>query len=244
MKNTALIFLLVMMLGLCAGVGYVFVLANRQAIPEPEPVLEESSTPEPAETTPEPSATLPDRITLDVPFYVQAPFAVWDEIHNETCEEAAFLMVRDYYTKQHLTKEQIENELQEFVAWQTDHGYKYDITLQQLSQAAAAFYQFDNGEVMINPTIKQIKSLVAAGQPVILPAAGRLLPNPNFTPPGPLYHMVVIKGYDPEGFITNDPGTRNGEDFYYKYDDLMDAIHDWDPTNILSGQRAVMFYDR
>jgi hypothetical protein len=43
--------------------------------------------------------------------------------------------------------------------------------------------------------------------------------------------MIVIKGYDPEKnvFITNDPGTRNGESFAYDTDVLFEAIRDY-PT--------------
>ncbi len=243
MRNPAIIFLLVVTLGLCAGVSYVFVLANSQAIPEPEPTI--SVTPPPVvKPEPAPIATLPDRIVLDVPFYVQAPNGIWDAIHNETCEEAVILMIRDYYLKQSLTKEQLEVELQKFVAWQTERGYKYSITLQQLSEASSAYYQFSGAEIISDPTVEQIKQLIAAGTPVIVPAAGRLLANPNFTPPGPLYHMVVIKGYDPEGFITNDPGTRSGADFYYREDNLMNAIHNWNQDNILSGEVAVMVYNQ
>ncbi len=244
MRNPALLFLLVVTLGLCAGVGYVFVLANQQALPEPTPTV---VTPDPApviEPEPEPAPTIPDRVVLDVPFYVQAPFAVWDAIHNETCEEAAFLMVRDYYLKQELTKDQLEQQLQAFVAWQTEHDYAYDITLQQLADAAKSFYQFSGAKITTDPSVEQIKAIVAGGDPVIVPAAGRLLPNPNFTPPGPPYHMVVVTGYDANGFITNDPGTRNGAGFRYSYEALDIAIHDWNGTvaNILSGKRAVMAY--
>lgn len=244
-KNSAVIFLVAVTLGLCVGVGYVFVLANRQAMAEPVTVPNASMTAESpiAPSAPAPSPTnLPDRITLDVPFYVQAPNAVWDEIHNEACEEAAFLMVRDYYLKQHLSKEQLEAELQKFIAWQTERGYKYDITLKQLAEVAKGFYQFRGAEIIVDPTIAQIKELVAAGQPVIVPAAGRLLPNPNFRTPGPLYHMLVITGYDQDEFITNDPGTRHGEDFRYRYQDLYVAIHDWNPADILTGERSVMAF--
>ena len=47
------------------------------------------------------------------------------------------------------------------------------------------------------------------GVPVLLPAAGRLLRNPYFSGQGPLYHMLVVKGYTRDGkIITDDPGTR------------------------------------
>ena len=67
-----------------------------------------------------------------------------------------------------------------------------------------------------------------------MPAAGRELGNPNFTGEGPLYHMYVIRGYTADTFITNDPGTRNGENYIYAIDVVMNSIGDWnngDPTN-------------
>ena len=63
---------------------------------------------------------------------------------------------------------------------------------------------------------------------IIIPAAGRLLGNPYFQTPGPIYHMLVIRGYNATEFITNDPGTKRGDGFKYKYQTLINAIHDWD----------------
>jgi hypothetical protein len=99
------------------------------------------------------------------------------------------------------------------------------------------------GRVVHDVTINSIKTEIAAGRPVIIPAAGKVLPNPNFKDGGPNYHMLVVKGYDANGFITNDPGTRLGENFRYTYDALINAIHDWDPTNILNGQKAFLVFD-
>jgi hypothetical protein len=42
--------------------------------------------------------------------------------------------------------------------------------------------------------------------------------------------MLVIKGYDNNEFITNEVGTKRGDGFKYKYQQLIDAVHDWDPS--------------
>jgi len=39
--------------------------------------------------------------------------------------------------------------------------------------------------------------------------------------------MLVIKGYDQNYFITNDVGTKRGENYKYKTDILFNAIHDY-----------------
>lgn len=185
---------------------------------------------------------LPERVVLNVPFYSQAPFAVWDGLHEETCEEASLHMVRDYYLKESRGLDEQEKSLIDYVNWQTENGYEYDITLQQLADTAEIFYDFSNYKIINNPTIEEIKKEIAAGRPVIAPAAGRLLDNPYFTAPGPIYHMLVIKGYDKTGFITNDPGTRRGKDFHYDYQNLYDAIHDWNPVDILNGGKSILVY--
>ena len=60
---------------------------------------------------------------------------------------------------------------------------------------------------------------------------GQKLGNPFFTAPGPERHMLVVIGYDPEKleFITNDPGTRQGEAYRYPVNVLWLAIRDY-PT--------------
>ena len=40
--------------------------------------------------------------------------------------------------------------------------------------------------------------------------------------------MLVIKGYLDNSFITNDPGTKRGENFIYSIDNLLLSLADWD----------------
>jgi len=74
---------------------------------------------------------------------------------------------------------------------------------------------------------------------------GQALGNPNFTPPGPEYHFLLIRGYNPstDTFITNDPGTRNGELYKYSSDTLFNAIRDYptgDHLPITSTRKAMI----
>jgi hypothetical protein len=163
-------------------------------------------------------------------------------VHGETCEEASVYMVAEYYsgTTGAIAPQTAEDELQRLVALQTElFGYFEDTTAEETARLATAAYGF-RAEVEANPTVELIKAHIAAGRPVIVPAAGRLLGNPYFTPPGPDYHMLVIRGYTEDSFITNDPGTRRGEEFVYPYDRLLNAVHDWtgDGATIESGARV------
>ena len=74
-------------------------------------------------------------------------------------------------------------------------------------------------------------------------ADGKALPNPYFRNGGPVYHALIIRGYTADAFITNDPGTRSGENFLYAYDTLLHAIHDWNHGNVKDGKRVVLVVD-
>ena len=89
---------------------------------------------------------------------------------------------------------------------------------------------------------EDVKKELIAGNPIIVPVAGQLLGNLYFTPPGPEYHVLVIKGYNDGSseFITNDPGTQRGADFRYNYQVLKSVVSDIDDKGVLSGIKAVI----
>ena len=81
---------------------------------------------------------------------------------------------------------------------------------------------------------------IASGRPVILPTSGKALGNPNFRNGGPVYHMLVLRGYTETTFITNDPGTRQGKNYTYDIDVFMDAIGDWEGHDPANGPKRVI----
>lgn len=186
---------------------------------------------------------LPSAINLNVPFTSQAPQAVWDEDHNEFCEEASVLMVARFWQGRKIpSKNDAERSLQQLKRWQLKKfGFFKDTTAEETATILREYFKLKGVTVLKNPSVADIKREVAAHNPVIVPAAGRLLGNPFFRQPGPLYHMLVIKGYTKEGkFITNDPGTRRGADFVYQPKVLMNAMHDWNGGDVLHGRKAVI----
>lgn len=197
------------------------------------------------------AATIPAEKNLAVPFTSQAPAAKWDDDHQEFCEEASILMVGRYYQQRDIADAaDAEQGLQALKRWQLEHfGYYYDTTAAENAEILAGVYGLKT-ELLVDPTIAQIKAAIAAGHPVIVPAAGRELGNPNFTAPGPIYHNLVIRGYTKDGkFITNDPGTRKGKQYVYAQSVVMAAIHDWVPKeprttarngDVAKGRRVVL----
>lgn len=180
---------------------------------------------------------LPEDMNLDVPFTTQSPYATWTPQDEESCEEAAALMVDAYYRGvREITKADAKKTLDAVVAYEMKtFGFFKDTS----STTTAAFLRgyFGYPDVRVVPfDFDKMQRAVVNGYPVILPTAGKLLLNPNFKNGGPPYHMVVVKGYTADGtFITNDPGTRNGKDYIYTRQILSSAVHDWNNGDVTNG---------
>jgi len=199
--------------------------SQKETLPQAIPFQEVSST---SQSTPSPPPSLPSQINLDVPFTCQAPYANWDYAHEEACEEASVLMAAYYLKNKKISSPQeAEKEILALQDYQRKlFGFYESTTAEQTAQLIEKYYGLQ-AEVKYKISLEDIKREVALGYPVILPCAGRLLPNPNFRRPGPIYHMLVVRGYTPSKIITNDPGTRKGKEFTYLYQDLYKAIANW-----------------
>lgn len=171
---------------------------------------------------------LPSSAKLEVAFTAQAPTANWDELHNEACEEASVIMANAYFEKiSSLPPATVEKQITDLTKWQQDnYGYYLSITTAETARMAEEVYGLNADIVPFDKNT--IKQAIVDGKLVIYPANGQLLDNPNFKAPGPIYHMLVITGYDKDTFITNDPGTRNGFNYKYSYETLEAANGTWD----------------
>ena len=198
-------------------------------------------------TKKESTDALPEEINIAVPFTPQAPYAVWDPLHDDACEEASLIMFSAFYkNKKSWSKEEAELAIQDLVKWEQEkYGYFEDTTSEQGMEMLEKFFKLSGAKVIYDITIDDIKKALAQGKPVVVPAAGKLLKNPYFRGGGPLYHMLIIKGYTKDGrFITNDPGTRRGADFTYDMDALYNAIHDWrEDRDILQGRKVMIIIE-
>ncbi len=177
----------------------------------------------------EPLVVTRDQINLNVPFTSQAPTANWAEPFQNACEEASLMMVYYYYQNKKMPdKSAVEKIIIDMVDWQINNwGSHPELPISKEADLALAMYN-QKTEIVSDLTVAKIKSLLDQGKPVIVPADGKKLNNPNFRNGGPAYHVLVIKGYTGDKFITNDPGTRLGADFIYTQDNLMYSIADWD----------------
>lgn len=234
-----------------AGVG----CARNGRILQPEPVappapqavkqlppadVADAPTP-PQPTLPTPPST-PHRITvLPVPFTVQAPHANWELPYQEACEEASMIMVAEFFSGRkelRLAPDEADQLILQLVAWETDHGFPMDVTAAEVVSILGQRFGIQSKLVPYDEAL--LRSELTAKHPVILPAAGRALGNPFFKQPGPLYHMLVVKGYEGDEFIVNDPGTRRGESYRYHKSAFTRAVHDWNGGEVDYGSPVMI----
>lgn len=253
-------FIIFLVIGSIAGGVFFFSQNNKFSVVSESPVenlkaeiikeeinssaLEEEASVEKIEKS------LPSTFKLEVPFVPQAPFAVWDDDHNEACEEAAILTVDVYLKKKAITPELADKEILAMINYQKENWQgHFDLTAEDIAKLAKEFYGYKNTEIKYDISIDDIKKEIVSGNPVILPTAGRMLfgpleegKNPYYRSPGPLYHMVVAIGFDDAKgvMIVNDPGTKNGKEFSFKYEVLENAIHDWNNGNVENGKKAMI----
>lgn len=176
---------------------------------------------------------------LDVPFTIQIPNGKWVQPFKDACEETSLLMVEAFYNHTIFTdKQETRKKIEALVDLEDKmFGFNEDTDAKIIARMINDFMPFE-AHVADDPTVEMIKKEIDAERLVIVPANGRLLPNPYFKNPGPLYHVIVIVGYDNirKEFITNDPATRHGKNFRYAFDTLMRANADW--ATDLQGARA------
>ncbi|OGC11655.1 hypothetical protein A3K48_04065 [candidate division WOR-1 bacterium RIFOXYA12_FULL_52_29] len=185
------------------------------------------------------------KIDRPIPFLCQAPYGDWRQPWQDACEEAAIIMAMGKIKGEKVNREKGKRAILALVNWQIKNwGGHYDLTAEQSAKLIKDYYKYDGVEVREAATIQELKKLLADGNLIIAPMAGRELKNPYFTPPGPYYHYLLIKGYDEAGgvFIANDPGTRRGANYRYKFRVLFRAIHDWtgNKKTIDQGRKAII----
>ncbi|TAK05725.1 hypothetical protein EPO33_01090 [Patescibacteria group bacterium] len=187
-------------------------------------------------------AALPASYNLAVPWTVQAPFANWTGSYEDGCEEASALMVHYYYTHQTFDSQQeSKDELDKLFAWEDAHfGLNLSTTAEQTAEMIRQYFGYSTVVVTEEVTAERIKREVAAGRPVIVPSYGKALNNPNFKNGGPVYHMLVVKGYTANTFITGDPGTRKGADYVYPISTILNAAHDWNGGDVANGRKVMI----
>lgn len=202
---------------------------DKSESPEQEPEMESFEAEE----------ELADSLNLNLPFYSQAPFGDWDYPWQEACEEASVLLVANTYLDKNWTREEFNQEILDLVDWQMDEFGDYIHTdMPQTAQMLEDNFGLES-IIHTDPNLQDIKEILNKGHLIIMPLAGQQIGNPFYTGEGPIYHVLVVKGYKGDKLVTHDVGTRRGEDYVYAWDVLEPALHDWnEPIN--SGEKRIL----
>lgn len=133
-----------------------------------------------------------------------------------------------------ILSQEAQNQIKDVSAFEDKaFGYNADTDLQDMQKVFQNYFHYQNIKIQENIKMGDIKNEIENGNVVLAPAFGRALKNPNYTAPGPVAHMLVIIGYDPDTqeFITNDSGTRHGAGYRYAENVLFDAIWEYPSGN-------------
>jgi hypothetical protein len=184
-----------------------------------------------SDTTTTIDKALPLFIHNEVPFIAQAPYGDWsDQRFQDGCEEASMIMAAHWLSKQTLDVHSATQEILRLTDWEIDtYGTYRDTSAEDTVKILRDYFSIDS-ELWYTLTIADMKEIMANGGVILTPTNGAVLDNPYYTSP-PDHHMIVLVGYDDmsKEFITNDPGTKRGEAFRYKYQTVIDASQNY-PT--------------
>lgn len=187
-------------------------------------------------------STPPATLNIEIPFFSQAPHGNWDYPWQEACEEASILLVANAYKSLNLNTDSFNAELLEIVDFEKDYFGAYEhTTVAQTMEMIDKIYGLET-KVHENPSFEDIQQILADGHLIVAPFAGKLLGNPYFRNGGPVYHMMVIKGYDADKMqiVTHDVGTRHGANYVYSWSVIENALHDWHDTDIELGAKKII----
>lgn len=175
------------------------------------------------------TTTVRDVASLVVPYTVQAPWASWN-IHEESCEEAVLLMYHYFLEgqiafggKTVIPPTTASDEMLKMKKWQVaSYGNEPDLTIEAIGKFANAYYGYSS-QVYKNITKEDVKREISSGNPVLVPVMTHSLLNSHYGLKS-VYHILLIKGYNSLGAITNDPGIKEGKNYFYSWDTIMSAI--------------------
>ena len=222
--------LLIVIVGGSIGIARYFFVNYRVSATNKKMVVLQKISSEPSPTTKPtevPTKPIPETADIAVPYAAQAPFSNWT-VHEESCEEAALLMYHEFllgtaYQNNKIPDAAGDTVMRDMKSWQIkNYGSEADLSIDVLGKFAADYYGLKS-TVKNNITELDIKKAISAGSPVLLPVMTHSLQNTMYGPYS-VYHILLIKGYDATGVITNDAGVGNGQNHHYDWNILWQAI--------------------
>ncbi len=123
--------------------------------------------------------------------------------------------------------QQAENEItavrqSEDAMW----GAEPDLSLEKIGELASSYYGYHFQ--VLPATVDAIVAELRAGHPVVVPATTGTLhqQNPHFRTSHNLYHVVLLKGFEPGYAVANDEGVTAGRGWTYTWPLIFQAMDD------------------
>lgn len=159
----------------------------------------------------------------------------WSEELTELgCEEAAILMARDFKGQ---PSKNPKLEMDKLITYQVNnYGGHNQIGPKNIAEILKKINNIDSKTVEVK-SASELKGYMAEEQIVIVPAIAKHLRNHLYKEKG--YHMIVLIGFDNNGFFAHDPGTGSGNQFYYSDQRIINSI-----SNIENGKKEVLLVRR
>jgi hypothetical protein len=176
----------------------------------------------------------------NVPFVVQAPGGLWENPrYQDGCEEASLLMAFSWVEGKEIESLALDLDTISYAMGER-LGTFYDTSIEDTFLFAYEYLEGENVFLKKDVTKDDIIRELMEGYIVAITVNGQKLENQYFTSPGPLYHMIILRGYDPETeeFIANDPGTQYGKGYRYQEDLLFSAMHNYE-----TGKKSTIYPD-
>ena len=174
---------------------------------------------------------LAQTVILQVPFSTQAPDDSWSR--NEDCEETSITMANAFLSggmEDKMPADAAQASINNLKQWeQANLGYNANTGVDATTQMAEGAFGLTITQIQ-NFTETDLKNALSAGHPILLPINAKLLGNTQYANGGPIYHMIVIRGFKGDAFIVNDPGTTGGDGNEYMFAILQKASADWNET--------------
>ena len=171
---------------------------------------------------------VPSQLILQVPFSTQAPNDNWSR--NEDCEETSITMANAFLTgtmEDKLPADAAQQAINNLKIWeQANLGYNANTGADATTKMAEGAFGLSVTQIP-NFTEAALKNALINKHPILLPINARLLPDTHYANGGPLYHMIVIRGFKGDTFIVNDPGTDSGDGNQYTFTTLQKAAANW-----------------
>lgn len=176
---------------------------------------------------------------LNCQFYSQAPTWNWNQPYQDYCEEASIILWLNCLEWKNVWLNEYLSQLDGLWAYEQKNWYEKDVSMEEIKKILLKKY-WKESKIIKNPTFDKIKKILDKWHLMIVWVAGQQLWNPYYSWDGPIYHVVLVVGYDWNNIITHDVWISKWENYRYDNKHFINSIHNWSKENILEWEKVIL----